>query len=171
MGEPFKLEKKWSEKPMVIVCGLINQDVGIVHMEMRQKDKEFKAFKAVDLVDIMHDLAAAYKDRRIMIFMDNASIHKAKVIKDACEELDITVVFNMPYSPHLMGIESFWGKAKLKYRAVLGQKKINGIDFDNLTLVEDVLAELGDETKKDCARHGWRMLQNAQPIQKDEELK
>lgn len=46
--------------------------------------------------------------RKVAIFLDNASIHRSKQILEFCEKLKIRLIFNIPYSPQLNGIEKLW---------------------------------------------------------------
>ena len=74
-------------------------------MEVRSKIKQFRAFKAIDIVGIIELLRASYPLKKMAIFLDNASIHRAIIVREACEKYHIPLVFNLPYCPHLNGIE------------------------------------------------------------------
>ena len=74
-------------------------------MEVRTKTKLFKAFKAIDIAGLVELLRASYPLRRMAIFLDNASIHRANIVREACEKYHVTLLFNIPYCPHLNGIE------------------------------------------------------------------
>ena len=51
---------------------------------------------------------------KYIFFMDNASIHRAKLLKPFFENFNI--LFNAPYSPFLNPIEEFFGNWKYHYR-------------------------------------------------------
>ena len=114
------ITKKFSDAKLVIVCGLISQESGVVHMDVRMKTADFRAFRAIDVVGIIELLRATYPLKRMAIFLDNASIHKARIVRDASERYQIPLVFNLPYNPHLMGLEQYWGRCKHYYRAAVG---------------------------------------------------
>ena len=40
--------------------------------------------------------------------LDNASIHRTKVVRQQMKDRGVAIVYNVPYSPAYMGIESFW---------------------------------------------------------------
>ncbi|ORE09136.1 hypothetical protein BCV72DRAFT_223861 [Rhizopus microsporus var. microsporus] len=50
------------------------------------------------------------------IVIDNASIHKLKVIRRVIEERDYKCLYLPPYSPFLYSIEAFWSKLKVSVR-------------------------------------------------------
>ena len=74
-------------------------------MEVRTKTKLFRAFKAIDVAGLIELLRATYPLKRMAIFLDNASIHRANVVKEASAKYQVPIVFNLPYCPHLNGIE------------------------------------------------------------------
>ena len=54
------------------------------------------------------------KERTINIILDNARIHIAIMVQEACEILNINLIFLPKYSPDLNPIEDLWRKIKLK---------------------------------------------------------
>ena len=88
-----------------MVCGLICTELGTVHMELVEKNDDFKAFRSVDLVDILQCLRETYPEMNMAIFLDNLSAHKSHAFTSKAAELDIELIFNIPYCPHLNGIE------------------------------------------------------------------
>ena len=116
----IELVKKWSDAKLVMVCGLISKESGVVHMETRMKTQTFRAFKAIDIVGIIELLRATWPLKRMAIFLDNASIHKARIVRDASELYRIPLVFNLAYCPHLNGVEQFWGRCKARSLACSG---------------------------------------------------
>jgi len=55
----------------------------------------------------------------IIAIMDNLPVHKAKIVKKDCEELNIYQVFLPPYSPDLNPIEFGWKDTKRELSMVL----------------------------------------------------
>ena len=158
------LPKKWDTEPMVIVCGLISAEFGVVHMEIVEKTKDFKAFKADDLLDMLDCLRETYPDKELAIFLDNAGMHRSFTFTTKAKELGIDLIFNIPHSPKLNGIEQFWNKAKRLYRGVIGQYKVTREPFSNLDVVTKVLTSLDDEFACKCANIGWKNIENAKPV-------
>ena len=50
------------------------------------------------------------------LIIENASIHKTKAIKEFDEKNNMSLVFNVPYSPLLNGIEEIWANAKHNFK-------------------------------------------------------
>lgn len=79
------------------------------------------------------------------IVMDNAPIHKPKVIKALIEERRHKCIYLPPYSPFLNPIEEFWSKVKAGVRRTT-------LTADNC-LTDRICETAGKVTKKDCK--GW----------------
>ena len=66
------------------------------------------------------------------LFIDNASIHRAKDVKPTYQELKITTIFNVAYSPEFNGVEAVFSKVK----RLFSNKRLNnlvnktGFNFD-----------------------------------------
>ena len=127
-----------------------------------------KSFKGTDTAEQMRKLRQSVgPDRKIAVFLDNASIHTCKVVRDVCEEWneDIKLLYNVTYRPDLNGIEHVWQLAKQHYRKKIANLKINGQPIDNQSVVHDCLNLVSSETTKQIASRGWKSLQNAKPKQ------
>ena len=60
--------------------------------------------------------------------------------------------------------EIVWQHAKRKYRQLLANVKVLGLEVDNLALVRQALEVVSDEDCKTFARQGWERLMRARPI-------
>ena len=64
------------------------------------------------------------KEKKINIILDNARIHKAKMVLKAAEILNINLIFLSPYSPDLNPIEDVWRVIKKTiYKTLYNNKK------------------------------------------------
>ena len=109
-----------------------------MHMELRQKCKDFKAYKAEDICDQLEYLRSKYPNDKLAIFLDNASINKARSTRATAASLQIELVYNIPYMPQTNGIEQLWCYAKREYRKIIGQHKVNQNDYCNLVIVKQI---------------------------------
>lgn len=76
--------------------------------------------KAIDMISFLEVVRDANgKKRPIIIVIDNARIHTAKVTKMVAGELSIFLVFLPPYSPDLQPIEFAWKDLKRELAAKL----------------------------------------------------
>lgn len=81
--------------------------------------------KAIDMVSFLEVVRGANRGRRpILIVIDNARIHTAKITKATAGDLSIFLVFLPPYSPDLQPIEFGWKDLKRELAAKL--------DFDGM---------------------------------------
>ena len=128
-----------------MVCGLISAESGVIHMEVRSKTATFRAFKAIDVVGILEVLRATYPLKKMALFLDNASIHKANIMKEASEKYQVPLVFNMAYCPQYNGIEQYWGHCKRHYRAAVGQLKVDDVNgWNNQDVVLGAIEKVSD---------------------------
>jgi len=67
--------------------------------------KTSKTKKAKDFLNFLYLLRHKIKKKRIILIVDNASIHKSKKVKKYCEEHNIILVYLPPYSPEYNKIE------------------------------------------------------------------
>lgn len=54
-----------------------------------------------------------------VVVMDNAAIHRKKVLDEIAQKYNVTLLFQPPYSPDLNKIEKFWAWLKKELRTVL----------------------------------------------------
>lgn len=52
------------------------------------------------------------EEKPLTIILDNARIHTAKIVEEACEILSVNLVFLPPYCPFLSPIEDVWKDVK-----------------------------------------------------------
>lgn len=52
------------------------------------------------------------KERKLVVVLDNYSVHKANLLIQACEILNIKLIHLPPHSPHLNPIEQVWKSIK-----------------------------------------------------------
>jgi transposase len=74
-----------------------------IRWEFIYKSKKTKCAK--DFLGLLYQLRYKDKRKRIIIVLDNARIHHAKIVKKYCEEHNIILVYLPPYSPEHNPIE------------------------------------------------------------------
>jgi len=47
-----------------------------------------------------------------VLLLDNLPSHKTPIVQETAESLNITLIYNAPYSPELNPIEFLWGDSK-----------------------------------------------------------
>jgi transposase len=66
------------------------------------------------------------EDKRIAVFWDNASIHKAASVQRFMLDNNILQIMNVPYCPEFNAIELYWARAKKLFRSKITDIKIKG---------------------------------------------
>ena len=113
LGIPWRNPGVADKRPCSIWC--------CSHAGSRQQSRKTAFLKAVDAEDFRDFLIGIRneydKERKIIVVCDNASIHKAKVVKDwIAEDGNFELAFIPPYSPELNPVEVFNQVLKVKMR-------------------------------------------------------
>jgi transposase len=80
---------------------------------------------------------------KFAIFMDNLRVHHTLKVKDLCKKLDIPLVFNLPYSPDLNPIETYFSLLKNLYKRM----KLNYIATGKEINLPDMVDRCADKVK------------------------
>lgn len=104
---------------------------------------EEEQYDAIVFLEFLKKVLEKYPGQRIVMILDNAKIHHAKLLSSFLKEhkYELELVFLPPYSPNLNLIEEFWGWLKrscvynvfysstheIRCRVQTFVKKINGI--------------------------------------------
>ena len=67
-------------------------------------------------MEFIKRLAAINKNEKVVVVMDNLSVHKTKNVKALMNELGLEYCFTPPYHPNLNGIEYVFSQVKLKFK-------------------------------------------------------
>lgn len=75
-------------------------------------------------------LAEKNKRRKLVIFMDNLSVHKSLEVQNLMRELKFEWIWNVPYSPDYQPIETVFSRVKLlfkqeKLRVLVAEKEFD----------------------------------------------
>jgi transposase len=92
----------------VKLLGILNYETGYVYCE------EHERYDAEVFLQFLKNVLSQYQTGKIVIVLDNAKIHHAKLIQPFLEQnkCRLTLVFLPPYSPNLNLIEGLWGWLK-----------------------------------------------------------
>lgn len=91
---------------------------GYIKLDWTITYKITKWKKSKDFKESLYRLKEKDNSEYIIIILDNASIHKSKIIKKYCEERNIFLVYLPPYCPDLNPIEWLWKIVKRKFRLI-----------------------------------------------------
>lgn len=92
----------------VKLMGILNYETGKIYCEEHEK------YDAEIFLKFLKNILSQYKTGKIVIVLDNARIHHAKLIQPFLDENKdrLSLVFLPPYSPNLNLIEGLWGWLK-----------------------------------------------------------
>lgn len=88
----------------VKLVGFLDYEAGHVYVE------EHKRYDAEVFLGFLKNTLSHYPNKRIVMILDNAKIHHAKLLNDFLQENSdkLTLFFLPPYSPNLNRIEGLW---------------------------------------------------------------
>ena len=109
----------------------ISESMGLICYETR-----LKSIKKEDFLEFIDKLRPLIKPRKSVLFLDNSSVHRSKLVCNRLKKMRLKVQWNLPYRPELNAIELYWALAKAKYRKDLLRAMIDSdhIDFENLVV-------------------------------------
>ena len=165
-GQPLEYSHQKKKLPYVAVVGFAGTRSGFNHWELL----DAKAFDRWDFINAVKRHHQKMAGEKYALFLDNATIHRAKDTKMMTEILRIPLVFNVAYRPDFNGIEYVWGWAKQAYRkrmaaSLIGTKFSKELTFSNRTMVDRVLLDVPQDLAKTQVRRGWEQLAVGKPMQ------
>ncbi len=103
------------------LLGILDYETGAIYVEEHEK------YDAEVFLAFLKKVLTKYPTGKIVIILDNARIHHAKLLKDFLEanKNRLTLKFLPPYSPNLNLIEELWGWLK--------NSVINNVFFKNIS--------------------------------------
>ena len=121
----------------VKLLGVLNYETGHVHCEEHEK------YDAEVFLQFLKNVLSQYETGKIVIILDNARIHHAKLIQPFLEENThrLTLMFLPPYSPNLNLIEGLWGWLK--------SNVVNNVFFSKVDEIRLAINSFLDTINKD----------------------
>lgn len=103
--------------------------------------------KAKDFVEFLRCVRRENGDKKIVMIVDNAKTHKAKISLKEAEELGIVLIYLPPYSPDLNPIEFEWKDMKRELAKFLS--------FDEVVRNAKSIAEMLMKERKHRYVRSW----------------
>lgn len=75
-----------------------------------------KSIKITDFKIFLEELRRQDPFGEAVLYMDNLSVHRSKLVIERIEELGFHYVFGPPYSPDFNGIENVFGIVKMQIK-------------------------------------------------------
>ena len=111
----------------VKLVGVLNYETGDVYCEEHEK------YDAEVFLGFLKNVVDLYPKGRIVMILDNARIHHAKLLQPYLDSLKarLELVYLPPYSPNLNIIEGLWGWLK--------SEVINNVFFSNVSQIQQAV--------------------------------
>jgi hypothetical protein len=72
-------------------------------------------------------------------------VHKADAVSKVYVELEMTPIFNVPYSPQFNGIESYFSLLKNEYKKLLLKYLVKNQPFEVIDLITKSIDSVSDQ--------------------------
>ena len=136
--------KHWGDK----LLGILDYETGEVYCEHEEQ------YTAVEFLRFLNTVVARYAGEKLVIVLDNARIHHAKLIQPFLEEHrdHLTMMFLPPYSPQLNLIEGVWGWLKRSVIYNVFFRSVNEIIAAVTTFLEHINDNMMETVDRFCVR-------------------
>ncbi len=113
------------------VIAAISEEHGLIDYIVHPKVINTELFN-----EFINQIAEKLGGGNFALFLDNLSVHKTKYAKHLFEKLIITEIFNVPYCPESIGIESYFPKLKATYKKLLLKCVISDAPYCTIGLIK-----------------------------------
>ena len=128
--QAFTRNRRWQPgKYWSVIAAISAEDGFICH---RQNEG---AQTAVDVGGFIWDVFREKEGRPFVLFWDNCSTHRSKVVTAELDLMGVEGIRNVPYRPEFNGIEVWWVKVKKEFRARLNDCVIQELEIDLPALI------------------------------------
>ena len=90
--------------------------------------------------------------------MDNLQVHKTKEVLETCKRLKARPIFNLPYSPDLNDIETYFSLLKGEYKKLLLERLIKGVKEESSSLIMQSIHNVDQKKAKRCVASGLKCI-------------
>jgi transposase len=147
------VDKKITIKAQALIAG-ISEDKGLETYLITQR-----SIKTPDYLEFLQLIADLYPDQRVVLLLDNLSVHKTTDARAAYARHGMVPVFNVPYSPQFNGIEFYWSLVKAHYKRLLLYHLMHNLKVDCVDLIKSAMKRVSDEKAIKCAVEGRKNVE------------
>ena len=95
------------------------------------------------------------------IFLDQASIHRAREVRPFYSLYEMTNIFNVGYSPMFNPIEAVFSKVKSYFNAQRLHHLVNKMPFDTKSTIKGAFDRITQKHCAACVRKSYHLLEIA----------
>lgn len=85
-------------------------------------------------------------------------MHACDATRSMAYDLDIPLIFNMPYRPEFNGIENLWAHAKAQYKRMMLGNHAMGKSWKNQEVVPELIMNVPNDVIIEGLKRGERNL-------------
>ena len=108
---PHRIPQSSINQPVYALILALSQEKGLEFYRIFEKSVDGEKF-----IEYLDGLYIENKHERVAIFLDNLRVHKSEKVIMKLDELDIEVIYNVPYQPDYNPAESCLSKIKNFYK-------------------------------------------------------
>jgi transposase len=141
-------EERLKVKTQALIAG-ISEEAGLESYLVYPR-----SISAEEFLKFIDQLSEKLNRLPFAIFLDNLQVHKTEQVRETLRRMQITPIYNIPYSPDFNGIECYFSLVKAQYKKLLLQRMMKGETFETDLLVKQAIARVSDEKAMKCAAFG-----------------
>ena len=138
------------------VIASMTEEEGILYPHLQESPCD-----SHDFIKYLYVLQRKMNFKPFALFMDNAPIHTAKVVKPYYADLEITPVFNVGYSPEFNPIEAVFSKVKRLFIHERLNNLVNKTGFNFDRTIKKSFRSINADHCGACVRKSLFLLQKA----------
>ena len=126
-GKPLEIPAPTGGQFKIGVCAAISKKkfLGYNLLNNVSADKhEFQTF----LQGLFTHILPQEQRRKVVLFLDNSSVHRSKLIEEFCQKYDTKMIFNASYSPDFNPIKNLFSLWKSKVHSEVHNTKVDLIN-------------------------------------------
>lgn len=108
----LKTIEKYKDDTTSTIARIIEKHCNRESIQNAKKRRKIRRKITLNLLKKENILSKTKNEQRICLILDNYSVHKSAFIKEIALYLNITLIYILPYSPHLNPIEQIWRQMK-----------------------------------------------------------
>ena len=120
-----QLSEKMVHAPALAVVAAVSREVGLVAWHICDRSINSETF-----IEFIGKVALATPCQNAVLFLDNCRVHHSKKVKGHLKDVDLTTIFNVPYSPQYNPIERVWAMVKMQYKKMKLRALQGGVKID-----------------------------------------
>ena len=147
------VDKDKVDLPPVRAIAGVSPQRGVEHLALHGT-----AITHQHIMDFLHDLQRLNGRQKLAVYWDNVNIHKAGNVTDLCRQLDIRLLWNIPYYPDTNPIEACFSVVKGYFRRRRLEALVADAPFDSARTVREAFARVRPEYVQHCERRSTNLL-------------